>query len=117
MLDWTTKEFKDANHPPILKLNHAENITLKSGEKFFLDANGTTDPDGDALSYYWLQYREAGTYEGNISFRPSASNMYRVPFTAPKVDSPKTIHFILKVSDKGSPTLTRYKRVIVTVLP
>ncbi len=116
-MDWTFSEFKDANHPPVPKLNHAEKITLKSGEKFFLDAKSTTDPDGDALSYYWLQYREAGTYVGNISFRPYAANMYRVPFTAPQVDRPETIHFILKVTDKGQPALSRYKRVVVTVEP
>jgi Protein of unknown function (DUF1593) len=116
-MDWTTKDFKNTNHPPVPKLNHSEAITIKSGEKFFLDAKGTYDPDGDALSYYWMQYREAGTYDGNISFRPYAANMYRVPFTAPKVDSPKTIHFILKVSDKGTPALTRYKRLIVNILP
>ncbi|MGZ3766822.1 MAG: hypothetical protein ACXVA2_19320 [Mucilaginibacter sp.] len=27
------------------------------------------------------------------------------------------MHFILKVTDKGTPALTRYKRVIVTVVP
>ena len=116
-MDWTFKEFKDANHPPVPKLNHAEKVTLKSGEKFFLEAKGTTDPDGDGLSYNWMQYREAGSFEGNISFKPYASNMYRVPFTAPKVDKPETLHFILRVTDKGKPALTRYKRVIVTVLP
>lgn len=116
-MDWTHKSFSEANHPPVPKLNHSDKITVKSSEQFFLDAKGTTDPDGDALSYFWMQYREAGTYNGNISFRPYASNMYRVPFSAPKVDSPQTIHFILKVSDKGKPALTRYKRVIVTVLP
>jgi hypothetical protein len=82
-----------------------------------LDAKGTTDPDGDALSYYWMHYREAGSFAGNISFRPYAANIYRVPFTTPKVDKPETVHFILKVTDKGTPRLTRYKRVIVQILP
>ena len=36
---------------------------------------------------------------------------------APQVDSPQTTHFILKVTDKGTPSLTRYKRVIVTIVP
>lgn len=116
-MDWTTKPFHEANHPPVPKLNHSDHITVKAGEPFFLDAKGTVDPDGDALSYVWMQYREAGTYPGNISFRPYAANMYRVPFTAPKVESAKTIHFILKVTDKGVPALSRYKRVIVTVTP
>lgn len=116
-MDWTYQPYTAANHPPVPKLNHAENITVKSGEQFFLDAKGTTDPDGDALSYFWFQYREAGTYQGNISFRPYAPNMYRVPFTAPGVETPQTIHFILKVSDKGQPALSRYKRVIATIIP
>jgi len=116
-MDWTFKNFSEANHPPVPRFNHTDKITIKSGEQFFLNAKGTTDPDGDALSYVWFQYREAGTYNGNISFRPYAANMYRVPFTAPEVDSPKTVHFILKVTDKGTPALTRYKRLIVTVVP
>jgi hypothetical protein len=36
---------------------------------------------------------------------------------APKVEKPETIHVIVKVTDKGTPPLSRYKRVIVTVTP
>ena len=46
-----------------------------------------------------------------------ADNIAFVPFVAPKVARPETAHFIVKVTDKGSPPLTRYKRVIVTILP
>jgi hypothetical protein len=116
-MDWCTKNFNEANHPPVPALAHRENFTVKSGEQFYLNADGTTDPDGDSLSYLWFQYPEAGTYDGRISFRPSAPNLYNVPVTAPPVTSPKTVHFILKVTDKGQPRLTRYKRVVVTVLP
>ena len=114
---WTTKDYNQANHPPVPGLAHSDRLTVKSGEVFHLNADGTTDPDGDSMSYLWFQYPEAGTYKGHISFAPYASNLYDLPVTAPVVDSPKTIHFILKVTDKGSPPLTRYKRVIVTVLP
>jgi hypothetical protein len=69
------------------------------------------------MSFLWFQYREAGTYDGVISFRPYAANLYDLPVTAPPVDKPETIHFILQVKDKGMPALTSYKRVIVTVLP
>jgi hypothetical protein len=58
-----------------------------------------------------------GAGEEKISFRPYATNLYDLPVTAPVVDSAVTIHFILKVTDKGTPPLTRYKRVVVTVLP
>ena len=116
-MDWCLKNFDEANHPPIPALAHPENFTVKSGEPIYLNADGTTDPDGDSISYLWFQYPEAGTYNGRISFRPSAPNLYSVTLTAPQVTSPKTIHFILKVTDKGQPRLTRYKRVVVTVVP
>ncbi|MDE3250414.1 MAG: hypothetical protein KGO82_17265, partial [Bacteroidota bacterium] len=82
-----------------------------------LSANGTTDPDGDSMSYLWFPYREAGTYKGPLRFPIAAGNMYEVPFIAPTVDSEQTIHMILKVTDKGSPALTRYQRVILTIEP
>ncbi|MDB5123403.1 MAG: hypothetical protein JWP94_1532 [Mucilaginibacter sp.] len=114
---WTTKSYKEANHPPVPRLGHPDHFSVKSGEQFHLSAAGTYDPDGDSLSYLWFQYPEAGSYKGLISFSPYAPNLYDIPVTAPVVNSPQTIHFILKVTDKGSPRLTRYKRVIVTVLP
>lgn len=116
-MDWSTKSYSEANHPPVPALAHSDKLTVKSGEVFHLNAAGTTDPDGDSMSYLWFQYPEAGTYPGLVSFRPYASNLYDLPVTAPTVDTPQTIHFILRVTDKGSPALSRYKRVIVQVLP
>lgn len=116
-MDWCTKPYAQVNHPPVPALAHPDKLTVKSGELFHLNAAGTTDPDGDSMSYLWFQYPEAGTYPGTVSFRPYASNLYDLPVTAPTVDKPQTIHFILRVTDKGSPALSRYKRVIVDVVP
>jgi hypothetical protein len=116
-MDWCTKPFNEANHPPVPKLAHPGEFTVKSGEQFHLNADGTTDPDGDSMSYLWFQYREAGTYKESVSFRPYAANLYDLPVTSPAVEKPETIHFILQVKDKGTPALTRYKRVIITVVP
>ncbi|WP_342744732.1 hypothetical protein [Niveispirillum lacus] len=82
---------------------------------FGLDAGGTTDPDGDSLSYLWFTYPEARTFKGKIEI--STENAIGVWVNAPIVDAPQTIHFILRVSDKGTPSITRYRRVIVTVIP
>ena len=116
-MDWTFKSYQEANHPPVPALGHAEEITVKSGEIFILDASGTTDPDNDNLSYHWFNYPEAGTLDKPIQFA-LAENMYRI-FTikAPDVEKKETAHFILKVTDKGNPPLTRYKRVIVNIIP
>lgn len=116
-MDWCTKPYSQANHPPVPALAHPDHLTVQSGEPFHLNAAGTTDPDGDSMSYLWFQYPEAGSYPEPISFRPYAANLYDLPVTAPVVSKPQTVHFILKVTDKGSPALTRYKRVIVQIMP
>ena len=116
-MDWCTKPYREANHPPVPALGHPDQITVKSGEGFKLDASGTSDPDGDNLSYLWFQYTEVGSYKKPVSF-DQAENLYRIPYIkAPVVEKPETTHFILKVTDKGNPPLTRYKRVILNILP
>lgn len=116
-IDWTIKPFEEANHPPVPALGHPDQITVKSGEVFVLDASGTTDPDGDNLSYLWFNYPEAGSYKKTIRF-DLAENLYKIFYIkAPVVENSETTHFILKVTDKGMPPLTRYKRVIVNIIP
>ena len=116
-MDWCLSPYDEANHPPVPALGHPDRITVKSGDDFILDASGTTDPDSDNLSYLWFQYPEAGSYKKLIQI-DLAENLYRIPrIKAPVVDKPETAHFILKVTDKGNPPLTRYKRVIVNIIP
>lgn len=115
-MDWTTKPYKDANHPPIVKLGHGDRMAVKSGERFMLSAAGSSDPDGDSLSYLWFHYPEAGSYREQIKLG-DAENLHTVWGQAPAVTKAETAHFIVKVIDKGSPALVRYRRVIVTFLP
>jgi hypothetical protein len=116
-MDWCTKSYREANHPPVPALGHPDQINVKSGEIFILDASGTTDPDGDNLSYLWFQYPEVGSYKKPIKI-DLAENLYKLFYIkAPEVEKNETAHFILKVTDKGNPPLSRYKRVIVNILP
>lgn len=117
-MDWCTKSFAEVNHPPVAKVNEPEQFTVKSGDIFKLDGDGSYDPDGDNLSYWWFQYPEAGTYKGIVNIAPYSENLYNVhTIKAPEVTSPQTVHFILKVTDKGKPALSAYKRVIITIIP
>jgi len=115
-MDWTTKPFAGANHPPVPQLGHPDHITVRSGEAFLLSARGSYDPDGDSLSYLWFQYPEVGTYPGAVGIN-GAENLYEVHVRAPNVDKPETATFILRVTDKGEPPLSRYRRVTVTFVP
>lgn len=116
-MDWCVKSYKEANHPPIAALGHSNNLSVKSGEKVILSAEGSKDPDGNALSYEWMYYREVGTYESSRPIGIDNRTMKAASFTAPSVTLPETIHIILAVTDNGLPALTRYQRVIVTVFP
>lgn len=115
-MDWCTQPYSEANHPPVPALAHPEKINVKSGEGFGLDASGSTDPDGDNLSYLWFHYPEAGSYKKLITV-DGAENSHGAYVVAPIVEKNETAHFILKVTDKGQPQLSRYKRVIVNVSP
>lgn len=115
-MDWCIKSYKEANHPPVPVLSHPEELTVKSGKGFTLDAGGSYDPDGDNLSFLWFHYPEAGSYKKPIEIN-SAENVCHVWVIAPKVEKGETAHFILRVTDKGNPPLTRYKRVIVNIIP
>ena len=60
-MDWTIKPYAEANHPPVPRLGHPKQLTAKSGERVELSAEGSSDPDGDGLSYEWFYYAEPGT--------------------------------------------------------
>ena len=121
-MDWTIKPYAEANHPPVAKLEHANQLNAKSGERVNLSAAGSTDPDGDALSYEWFYYGEPGTLllssgRTGAPLRIEDANKTTAWFTAPTVTRSETMHIVLAVTDRGAPPLTRYQRVIVTVVP
>jgi len=121
-MDWTIQPFAAANHPPVANLNHPARLSAQSGERVNLSAAGSTDPDGNSLSYEWIYYGEPSTVPVSNSRTPAAlaienAGQAEAWFTAPKVAKPETVHIVLAVTDNGAPPLTRYRRVIVTIFP
>jgi hypothetical protein len=115
-LDWCVKDVSRANHPPEPKVRGKLQREVATGDRVTLDARDSTDPDKQTLTYSWVYYPEPGNYRGPA---PEIENANRAlaSFIAPKTDSPQTLHLLLIVTDNGSPPLTRYRRVIVTVRP
>ena len=111
--DWCVKPYDEANHAPVVVVAH-DNMNVASGKTVKLNAKGTKDPDGDKLTYKWWQYREAGSYPGDITFDSNGGvkSSFVVPEDAKKGE---TIHVICEVTDDGVPALTCYARVIITV--
>lgn len=112
--DWCVKSYAEANHAPVVKLAHPADLTAQPGATVKLSAQGTTDPDGDELTFRWWQDPDAGTYKGAVEIqdagKPEAS------FTMPgEVAKGETIHIVCEVTDNGTPPLTRYQRVVIKI--
>ncbi len=113
-----TPLFKDANHHPTAILNGKRNLAplilkAKAGKKLKLDAFGSSDPDGDALTYRWFKYDGPSSYKKNVKIDgiENSSCLITIPHDA----AGKNIHIILTVSDSGTPKLSSYRRAIIEV--
>jgi hypothetical protein len=114
-LDWCIADFEEANHPPQVQLAGARERKVRPGETISLDASSATDPDGDKLSFAWFLYPEAGTYRGSLP-EIDGSSAAKTSFTLPsEIAAGETLHVVLVATDKGSPPLTRYGRVVLEV--
>jgi hypothetical protein len=123
-MDWTILPVEKANHPPVVKVGHEIRLVAKPGERINLDAKKSSDPDGDALSYKWFFYNEAGSFpvSSATSGQPieirnfdQSQAWFEVPVSRVMAPGTGTIHIILAVTDHGTPRLTRYQRIIVNV--
>jgi hypothetical protein len=116
-LDWCVAPAGKANHPPV---PHCQGdgsgkimpVEAPVGRLLALTAEGTSDPDGDGLSYRWYVYAEAGTYPGEPDIADPTSARARL--AVPADVAGRTIHVILEATDCGTPPLTRYRRLVVT---
>ena len=146
-MDWTVRTVAAANHNPDIVVNGQRDrapVTIDTavGGPVVLDAAGTSDRDGHAVSYRWFFYPEAGTgiptqpaavaaapagganqQEGGM---PSAAGL-REPPPRLTIRSPASVrtevvphvagtaHVILAAEDNGTPPLTSYRRVILRI--
>ena len=94
-LDWCVKPPREANHAPHAVVNGIEGkeilrVAARPGQEVSLDAGLSRDPDGDKLTYEWFVYREAGTYQGEVSLTNASSpaRLLHVPERRRRQDHP-----------------------------
>ncbi|UCE47711.1 MAG: DUF1593 domain-containing protein, partial [Phycisphaerales bacterium] len=117
-MDWCVKSYDQCNHEPTAVCNGDKSrrvlgIKVDPGQEVTLSAAGSSDPDGDRLSYKWWVYQEAGSYWADAPIR--GGNSDRAVVKVPEKASGRAIHVILEVVDSGKPQLTAYRRVILNV--
>jgi hypothetical protein len=138
-MSWTVDDFAHANHNPIAVMNGMAGtepilIDAEVGKPLKLDASGSHDPDnGQTLHYRWFHYAEAGSAgpkaspmriegEDTATATVTPTAVCKEPWMALPAGmfqcmGDGTAHIILAVTDDGSPQLTSYRRVILTVHP
>lgn len=110
--DWCVKEFKDANHAPVVTVDGPLDRTVRPGETVTLSARAT-DPDGHALTFKWWRYAAADTATAPIEI-VHADTADRASFVVPN-ESGRSLHLIVEVTDSGTPPLVAYRRLVFTI--
>lgn len=104
------------NHPPVVNVGPSS-VTIPMGTRFYLDAEGTTDPDGDELTFCWEQIDNArkdvirvdsSQTSGPIfrSFLPTTSTRRYLPALTTGIYSPNTWETVSNVKRALNFTVT-----------
>jgi hypothetical protein len=108
-----TPTYTRANHEPIVKILGTAHVSAHPGETVRLEA-AASDPDGNTVSVRWWRWKDVDTYPGEVGLSdPTALGTHlQVPTDA---TPGQTIQLVLEATDNGTPPLTRYQRVSVSV--
>jgi hypothetical protein len=108
-----TPTYAGANHEPRVAIRGAARMTARPGETLRLEGTAS-DPDGNAVKVRWWRWKDVDTYPGEVALSDptSLATSLRVPVDAVAGQS---IQLVLEATDDGTPALTRYGRVVVSV--
>lgn len=110
--DWCVNDYKSANHAPQVSILGKKELFVKAGQKLTINAKAN-DPDGDKVTFKFWQYKEVGSAKEKLNFKISGSKcIVKIPTS---LNSGDTIHIIVEGTDDGTPALSRYQRLILTV--
>jgi len=117
-MDWCVLSPDEANHAPTAVLGGDQSRAIVIGKAepasiARLSAAGSSDPDGNSLSYRWWVYREPSTCDCPVQIEDDDQTI--AILHVPQDALGKTIHVVLEVTDDGTPPLTSYRRCVLGV--
>jgi hypothetical protein len=112
-MKWSvTPRYSDANHEPVVSMEGPLKVVAYAGQKIKLFGS-VSDPDGNAVSVRWWHFELNGSGGKPEIFSPtSLQTEVLIPQDA---GQDQAYHLIFEATDNGTPALTRYQRVIITV--
>jgi hypothetical protein len=117
-LKWTTtRTYGTVNHEPDVSVSGRLDRDVRPGQVVTLNGR-VTDSDRNAVTATWWQYTDAGTYPGTVALTQTGPTrgLTQVRLQIPHDATPgQAIHLILQGTDDGTPPLTSYQRVVLTV--
>lgn len=125
-LAWSvTPRFEDANHPPVIRVEGGPDraeapegglaLSVVPGQRVELAATAS-DPDGDDVRLIWWAYPEAGPQLCPMAPVIEDDGAGHAAVMVPaQAETGQQIHVIVEGTDSGTPALTRYQRVVLTV--
>lgn len=107
-----TPTYKEANHQPLVRMNGPLHVMAAPGETIRQSVTAI-DPDGQALEFRWWQL-PASKPAPEVEIAGGNTSQARI--SVPKnATAGQQIHIVVEVVDNGTPALTSYQRVIITV--
>jgi hypothetical protein len=135
-MDRTIRDYyAHANHNPKLSVNGDDGkgpilVDAEVGQPVTLDASRSSDPDRQNLHFVWFHYAEAGGTGTNLADVKIGNDDAAVAHVTPtavyraqwlpnrqRCVGSGVAHVILAVTDEGSPKLSSYRRIVLTVRP
>lgn len=112
-MDWA----KDGtgNRNPVVVVDGDTSLSVltrkpQQGTTVTLDASGSSDPDGDQLTFRWWILSAAGTYDKTVEI--ADGDLSKATITVPPRSFGKTFHVICEVTDNGTHNLSSYRRIV-----